>query len=339
MRNIRWPWPIWFGILSLVLWLLYALFAVSVTIPDWQPDILRPPQGGTTTTLELRGQFGDAFGAFNALTSTFALIGLFFTIWSQQKQLKEQENSSRTNERLTHQQQFQEQYYRAIDAYRSLLADFTLFREVTDGGPVSGRSALWLIWRTQIVAHLRSDPKSIFNCAVRRQIDAYAHESLGEWNSNAELMTSIYDLKIHLASQPSEIENLMESIGKVWQPVYGMYRYQFDSLFRAWYTVYRILETAPIYGISIESSRLYSAIYRAQLSWIEMAFLLINQSGLPNNPSYPRACHLTNLYSVFDNLDVDSDVVVIVLRLAAIRHISPNNRDFATLDERAFKSF
>lgn len=111
MKSARWPWPIWIGILSLLLWCSYAMLALSNEAPDWLWGALRLPRDDTSSILARRGQFGDAFGAFNALISTFALIGLFFTIRSQQQQLTEQGKASKTSERLTHQQQFQEQFY------------------------------------------------------------------------------------------------------------------------------------------------------------------------------------------------------------------------------------
>lgn len=331
-------WPIWFGALSLILWLSYAMLALSTDAPNWLPEIFRLPRDESSTILARRGQFGDAFGAFNALISTFALIGLFFTIRSQQQQLTEQEKASRTSEKLTHQQQFQEQYYRGVDAYRSLLTDFTMFRDGVDGEAVHGRPALWLIWREQLIAHVRSDSGTMFHSALCRQLEAYSNEGLGQWNSNADALSAVRALRDQLTVEPEVLDELVDSVGQAWRAVYGMYRYQFDSLFRAWYTVYRILDTASNYGLSDESIRLYAATYRAQLSWIEMAFLLINQSGLPENPAFPRACHLSNRYAVFDNLDVDSDVVVSVLVALALRRVSSGDRDSAMLDAHAFKS-
>lgn len=189
-----------------------------------------------------------------------------------------------------------------------------------------------------MISHLRIDPQSIFGHAVRCQLNAYEHESLGKWNSNAELSSAVRELRRHLDEHPDELGALMETVGKAWHPVYGMHRYQLDSLFRAWYTVYRVLETAPTYELEPDAIRLYSAIYRAQLSWIEMAFLLINQSGLPGNPAYPRACKLTNIYAVFDNLDAENDVVVVALAIVAFRRTSSDDREVASLDGRAFKS-
>lgn len=39
--------------------------------------------------IQQRGEFGDAFGALNALASTVALIGLWLTVWLQYRQMKD----------------------------------------------------------------------------------------------------------------------------------------------------------------------------------------------------------------------------------------------------------
>ena len=40
-------------------------------------------------SMQQRGEFGDAFGALNALVSTVALIGLWLTVWLQYRQMKD----------------------------------------------------------------------------------------------------------------------------------------------------------------------------------------------------------------------------------------------------------
>lgn len=40
-------------------------------------------------SMQQRGEFGDAFGAMNAIASTIALIGMWLTVWMQYRQMKE----------------------------------------------------------------------------------------------------------------------------------------------------------------------------------------------------------------------------------------------------------
>lgn len=332
---IRRAWPVWLGILALTLWIVYALFALSTTSPDWTPGFLMLPDAQGTSTIATRGQFGDAFGAFNALVSTFALIGLFFTIRSQQHQLTEQSKAAATSERLTRQQQFQEFFYRAVDTYKQLLSEISSSISENEQA-VHGRVALWKIWRERFIAALPALGETELDIAIRKQLEAYANETLGEWNTNAESASAIAKLKQALATTPGAAHSASIALGGTWAHVYSVNRFQLDSLFRAWYTAYRVLSTASSYGLDDDTIRLYSATFRAQLSWIEMAFLLANQAGLPGNMSFPNACWFSNKYVIFDNLDTDSDAVVATLAWIAQNQSAVAPDKSARLSANAF---
>jgi len=64
------------GLLLIVILVAYAL-VVRLTLPSWQE----------------RAQFGEAFGALNALFSGAALIGVAYALWLQQRQLGEMRRS------------------------------------------------------------------------------------------------------------------------------------------------------------------------------------------------------------------------------------------------------
>jgi hypothetical protein len=343
-------WPFLLGLVSLALWAGYALIALSATTSDWVPAFLRLPFAAEDrAVIALRGQFGDAFGAFNALVSTFALIGLFFTIRSQQTQIGDQERAHRSSELLTRQQQFQEQYYRAIDAYKDLLSNVSVADPDSDYGRpdrvLNGRNALWAIWRHQFIKTIATVDGTSFDDAIKKQLDAYLYENLGRLNANRESVRAIASVTDEFHRHPELRQEGLHRIGVAWNSVYNIHRFQLDSLFRSWYTAYRVLETAKMYDVSADAIRLYSAVFRAQLSWIEMAFLLVNQSGLPDNPCFPKACSISNRYSLFDNLDIEHDTVVAILHLEAttLKAISPStsndrNDDGGKLCETAFRS-
>lgn len=325
-------WPIWLGAAAFVLWMLYGLLALSTVSASWLPDFMTLPVDGATSVLASRGQFGDAFGAFNALISTFALIGLFFTLHAQQIQINEQSKANKSFDLLARQQQFQEQYFRAVDTYRELLSSVSY---TTDHGLLTGRAALWAIWRELIVAPLATAESTPFVRALHKQIKAYSNAGLGDWNTNSEAIEAIGELTGAIAADGARAV-IVQRIGVVWAAAYSMHRFQMDSLFRSWYTVYRVLDTADKYELPDETIRLYSASFRAQLSWIEMAFLLANQSALPGNPAFPRACHFSNRFRIFDNLEVSNDAVVAVLYQVALRNAENALGDEGQLCRRAF---
>ena len=80
--------PIILSSVALIAWVGYVALALSEYAPLWVPEALRLPSGEPgSSLLSRRGQFGDTFGAFNALVSTFALIGLLLTLRTQQEQI------------------------------------------------------------------------------------------------------------------------------------------------------------------------------------------------------------------------------------------------------------
>lgn len=318
--------PIGLVVLAVSSWLAYIMLALSETAPDWIPDILRLPTGEAgSTVLSRRGQFGDAFGAFNALVSTLALIGLLLTLRTQQDQIRSQERTSRSNDTLTRQQQFQDQLYRAVDAYRDQLQAVTCSRSGAEG-PVTGRLALREIWRNQFVKHIEHVDLPLLKAAISAQMDAYDNELSGIWNSHEDVVKHSKLLVGEIESQEATRDEILRRLGSSWRIVYLANRYQLDSLYRSWYTVYRILDTAARYEIDEPTVRLYSAAFRAQISWIEMAFLLVNQIGLPSNPEFPKACRYSDKFSTFDNLDSAHDVVAEIL-VHVVRRTVPSSHD------------
>ena len=308
-------WPIALGVIALIAWAFYFSFAISVVTPAWIPDwihqyFLFHANADSATIMSTRGQFGDTFGAFNALVSTLALIGLLWTIRAQQQQLVDQDTHSRRSDQLIAQQQFQEQLYRAIDAYRELLVNIRVLASDANDDDRTGRDALNELWTRRLLAPLylvRPDLAARDGGPDRRaDVPKTALGVVGVAAYCEELQRNL-----------SEKSSVLQSIGIYWQGIYSENRYQLDALFRSWYTVYRVLDTAPSYGLSARTISLYSASFRAQLSWIELAFLLINQSGLPPNPEFPKACTLSNKYVVFDNLAIEGDIIVSLLRAEA----------------------
>lgn len=338
----------WIGVgaflLLLALWFGYVALALSTTTPDWIPipDFLRlpPPQSGdNSSTLARRGQFGDAFGAFNALVSALAFAGLILTLIAQRKQLASQQKQSEASNRLFRQQQFQEQFYRAVDAYRGLLLDVTV-PETIDRLEVThrGRQALHCLWRLGLLKGLVTDSDDEFDLARRRQVEASSATYKFNFTSQRDAATSIHSLESKVRVDKELMGEVLSSIGVAWFTVYQANRFQFDALFRAWYTVYRVLDTAPRYKLDPKEIELYSATFRAQLSWIEMAFLLANQSALPPGPAFPRACIYSNKYKVFDNLVTDDDLVVSILRNRAFMAAPTADSSRANLTAEAFGS-
>jgi hypothetical protein len=313
-----WPWML--GILAVLLWFTYFCIALSTQTPPWVPDWIQSfwtlPAGGEGSALVRRGQFGDAFGAFNALISTLAFVALLSTLRTQQRQLRAQRDQTRSEVRLISQQQFQEQYYRAVDAYRTLVAEFATgapgIRSQSGADPLRGRSALFAVWNDYMLQPLANIGGPVGD-AARLQLNA-AGKVAGDGNNVLrQARRAIEELWTRCQQDDSLRQELLQTISSNWTTLYATYRFQLDSIFRAWYTVHRVLATAPNYRIDHPVARLYGASFRAQLSWIELTFLLVNQSGLPSLEHFPKACRHSNANAIFDNLAAEGDIAVYCL--------------------------
>lgn len=305
---------------AVVIWTAWLWFCLSPPGLLPPPDFISghfslPPAGDLGQELDLRGKLGDAFGPFNALVSTIALGILLVTLNLQRKQIDQQHEQLALQKqqidsefKLIRQQQFQEQFFRAIDGYQQQLSALTAGHGQTGGEPVrNGRDALNHIVRTQLYRAMGKSPH-IGNC-VGAQMQTnddvlFWHRSLAEQVSAARQRLSTSQNR----------QGTLALLRKTWAAVYFQHRFQFDALFRAWYTVYRILDTAPTYHIDENTIWLYGASFRAQLSWIELLVLLLNQSDFEAVNEHPRACRYSNKYCVFDNLAVDSDIIAMILR-------------------------
>jgi hypothetical protein len=89
----------------MVVWSLWA--AQHWVLPQMTPTI--PP-------LEIRGQWGDSFGALNALFSAFAFSAVLLTLWVQQRQISEAQRDQ-------HRQRFDETYFKLLGLLRDVRSE------------------------------------------------------------------------------------------------------------------------------------------------------------------------------------------------------------------------
>lgn len=307
-----------FAVAAVAAWLLWLWLSLTTLDAPLAPGLLEdhfalPMTSAETEVLDRRAKLGDAFGPFNALVSTLAFGVLLITLHMQRKQLDQQREQFASEFRLIRQQQFQEQLFRAIDSYQQQLAAITVVHGTDKQTRVhTGRDALNIIVDEQLRKPL-IESKEVGEC-VGWQLRPEAN--LVKWRETlAQRMRRSLDA---MTSQPQRQAAVLDLIGNTWNAVYFRNRFQLDALFRAWYTVYRVLETASQYQIGDQQIWLYGATFRAQLSWVELMILLLNQSGLPGNTVHPTACRYSNNFCLFDNLSVEGDIVAALLRQVAV---------------------
>lgn len=303
-----------------IFWLVLCLStSASTGAPEWWMSLFELP-GQDDQTLDRRAKLGDAFGAFNALISTLALSTLLVTFNLQRLQLRQQQRQFRSESRLIRQQQFQEQFFSAIDGYQAQLESIAVGARASEKSGEqllrTGRGGLYCIVDEELREAMIASP-DIGEClAIQRQGGA----DVAQWHAELSELVRVKGDK--LMADPETRSRVLSLLGRSWAAIYFRHRFQLDALFRAWYTVYRILDTAPSYRLTAAQIHLYGASFRARLSWVELFVLLLNQAGLPFNTHYPNARGYSNTYRVFDNLSTESDIIARMLRDIAVKGLA-----------------
>jgi hypothetical protein len=93
--------------------------------------------------------------------------------------------------------------------------------------------------------------------------------------------------------------------------MYSEHEHQLDAYFRTLYRIFELISRGEKdYGLTDKQAREYAAITGAQLSWQELAFVLLNCCA----ESFDRAGKLYNRFALFDNLADRSSIVTTLLR-------------------------
>jgi hypothetical protein len=145
------------------------------------------------------------------------------------------------------------------------------------------------------------------------------------------------------ASNTQNFQDLVNAVNGAWLSMYGSNRYQLDFLFRTWYHAFKTIASAVDFEIDEETEWRTASRFRAQLSWIEMVFLLANQTfgSEAGSDRFPKAVELSERYAMFDNFTLGLDPTVHAL-LAAAKGETKHIKSIFSLDsfesERARKS-
>lgn len=319
--------------LVVLVWLAFLLIALR---PDLFFDVvsLRLPDGvASESLLARRGQLGDSFGIFNALISGLGLVGLVTTVFLQRSIYEEQWKQTKAQISLQKHQQFHAQFESAVAAYDSLLASIVVSRE-GDNRIISSisRQALMQIWRHNFIHSL-----------AQRESGEELYALLSKYHSGRAQVSSFFSAtvsgtaaleKIIAAAQSLKPEECLPQIYWAWSLAYSQHEYQLDALFRAWYHVYSLIDRAGEYDVQAKAQWEYASGFRARLSWIEMLFLLVNQTTWVDGSKFPKAAALSNKFAVFDNLNPSSDPIAAIL----YKRAQAGNNFFSELTLSAFSS-
>ncbi|OHC64415.1 MAG: hypothetical protein A3H93_05115 [Rhodocyclales bacterium RIFCSPLOWO2_02_FULL_63_24] len=275
------------GLLALLLiWLFYGLTSYFLL-----PLVLVH----SNTDTQKIGQFGDVFGALNALFSAFAFAVLIFTMFLQRRELAlQREELEYTRSEIRGQkEQLQAQ-------------NLTMQRQVFESSFFALLGAYQDIVRMLDVSDLRRNTIHRGRDCFKYFYDAFKNEDGTITYLGREHLSPPKAELVKRLSARQDFLDFMRSRGATDNNIVQAYvsffldnQSDIGHYFRTVYHIYRFIEESDL---PWEEKQRFARIVRAQLSTYEL--LLFFYNGL-SPYGYEKFWPLANKYEMFQNLDVD----------------------------------
>lgn len=275
-------------------WLLIHLFLTSAV-------------KGTESSAELRGLFGDQFGAINALFSGLAFAGIIFSIFLQNQELKQTKQSLVEQSRASNRQRFDSTFFKLLELHGEITRNL-------QGN--KGREAFQILNERVVCAdddfgafcgYRKLDRNQIMDIKNGKAISAEVKLLLKEddiSNIESRLEHGISSCEIFLDSTLDMHETKIRS---AYIKVAAEYIDDFSHYFRNLYHLLRFINDTDL--IEDEEKSSYAKTVRSQLSEQELVALLYNSISkmrLPGRDSMELGCpkmgHLLLRFDILQNL-------------------------------------
>lgn len=281
----------WLGALLLTLLLIWGFYGLAAYF--LLPLLLTHHQD-----IQKIGQFGDVFGALNALFSAFAFAVLIFTMFLQRRELalqreelehtrneiRGQKEQLEAQNRTMQRQVFEGSFFAMLGAYQ----DIVRMLDVRQRG-------------TEVVQQGRGC-FGFYYGSLRNKYNKVSTDGLSGLTSGAQNVEE----RIRRLSDDVEFMQLIDVRGGLdVSIVYSYVGFFFEHqssvghYFRTVYHIYRFIDES---SLPWEEKQRFARIVRAQLSTYEL--LLFFYNGL-SPYGYKKFWPLANRYEIFQNLDVD----------------------------------
>lgn len=260
-------------------------------------------------SIEARGQFGDKFGAVNALFAGFAFAGIIFTIFLQNREIKQTKKMLEEQLKDSNKQRFDSTFFQLLTLHNDITSKLSDLE-------VMGRDS-FRSFHSRIIL---SDPH--FRCysalqkldreEIRRVKDAKSLDS----NTNGKLNSAdISNLQASLEEGVASLENYLDDstilqekkIRQAYTKAAELHVDNYSHYFRNLYHTLRFIRESPLIEDS-ERSR-YAKYVRSQLSEPELLCLFYNsltKIELPGREKmelgYPKMGKLLFDFDILQNL-------------------------------------
>ncbi len=287
------------ALIILISILVLAVVLVGVVVYNY-PFHFRGFPSGDKEAIASWGQMGDFFGGtLNPIFGFLSIIALLTALVIQGRELKisseELKKSSEAldaqNKAIAH-QSFEQTFFSWLKSYSELLD--SVATTVHAAVERQGRRALFKWWE-----------EGLSDVRVFPEVNAELPEAF-----RAKLVFQNTEEKKLYAIAEKFPNAIPEYAIKKWNKIYGANEYQLDNLFRNLYSLIRWIDSQNDSRVNLAQKWFYVSIVRAQLSWIEMVYLFYN--GYTERGSKFKL--LVEKYALFDNLNLESDSVIRLLR-------------------------
>ena len=236
------------------------------------------------------GQFGDYLGGVvNPIIGLATVVLIAMSLVTQRQELRATQNELKSSNSETRRMAFEQSFFSWLNSYQRLLDTVS-----TPRGPI-GRRAL-IQWKNEYFDVARIG-KLVYGAPSQDTEDV------------TSFMRHLLDHSIKQRADSYELNKLFEFFRLTlvnYQQAYSENRSDLDALFR---TIFRLIKWIDQSTMPQEEKWHYVAIVRAQVSWIEYYYLLLNcltDRGLP-------FCEYANKYSFFDNLEAGTEPVITII--------------------------
>jgi len=255
------------------------------------------------------GQFGDYLGGvLNPVFGFLSVFALLVALVLQTRELKLSRESLKLSQeelRLSREEQakaaealalqnkaiqkqsFEQTFFAWLGTYREILGE-------VQNGEGHGREALKHMWQRELSGEFISGWDSITfsgNSMIPEALVGFGIDSLK-------------------AARREHYPVISKAAGETWGMLYKTFEIQLDSFYRVLYRLLKWIDEQPSELLSCTDKWLYVGIVRSQLSWIEMVFLFYNGMSARGT----KFKDLINRYALFDNLTIDSDLLLLILK-------------------------
>lgn len=273
------------------------------------------------------GVFGDFFGGvLNPIFGFASFLALLATIFYQAKELnastKELKNSATAlaaQNKAIELQSFEQTFFSWLLSYQELLKSIESDNVTFENNP-NGKNTIEKIIGTRV-----KNPKNGRSQLYYWMIGSLHEQSIWNYiksNKDGVLPKSSIDKAMELKLTNREAKGYLLSIANLhpnivvdhilgnWNELYLSQEFQLDSMFRTLYRLISWVDSQHESRLSVAQKWMYINIIRSQISWIEMFYLFFN--GLTDRGN--KFKFFSEKYALFDNLTVDSDATIEVIK-------------------------